>query len=95
VADTTYLHIFWRGFGEADFVHTKIEISMDECNDYEAMPTNDLMAVAVRHEFSTEGGAYYLEEPDPENTADTMIEENLVNGYDLIAAFFGDVHFIN
>jgi hypothetical protein len=94
MSDTTYLHIFFRSHEDSEFIHSKIEIAMDECDDYEAMPTNDLMAIAVRHEFSTEGGAYYMQEPDPEYTAESVIEENLTNGYDLVTAFFGDVNFI-
>lgn len=95
MSDTTFLHVFFRSFGDANFIHSKIEIPMDECNDYEAMPTNDLMAVAVRHEFSHQDGAYHSEAPDAGYTADEVISENLTNGYDLIAAFFGDVHFIH
>jgi hypothetical protein len=94
MSDTTFLHIFFRSHEDSEFIHSKIEIPMHECDIYETMTTNDLMEVAVRHEFETEGGAYHMHEPDPEWTAKHQIDANLENSYDLIAAFFGDVHFI-
>ena len=94
MADTTFLHIFFRSHEDSEFIHSKIEIPMDECNDYENKTNNELMEAAVRHEFETEGGAYHMHEPDPEYTAEFVIKQNLTSGYDLITAFFGDVHFI-
>lgn len=93
MSDTTYLHVFFRNYSEAEFVHAKIEVPMNECNDYEAMSTNDLMAAAVRHEFAHENG--YFRDFHPDCTAEVIIADNIQNGYDLITAFFGDVHFVH
>lgn len=91
---TVKLHIFFRSHDETDFIHSCMDIPEDEVSDVFAKTTNELMEMAVRHEFTHTGGAYYMEKPEPEWTAAHQIADNITHGYDLITAFIGDVQII-
>lgn len=75
-------YVIWRSHGDADFITTELEVGPDSTT----LSGNVLMARCVRKEFE-KGGAYHLEEPDPEWTAQHQIEDNISHGYDLVTSF--------